>query len=117
MILLFIVLFVVLAKPAGDWMRVLCAGDRLPLGELERGLYRLACIDPKAEQSWVGYATAMMVSNVTGIAFLFAVPRPHQCHLIKASRMSFCAAKRGTCDPWTSANAGSGPPCGELFSA
>ncbi len=73
MILLFIALFVALAKPAGDWMHMLYARERLPLGGLERGFYRLAGIDPQAEQSWVGYATAMMVFNVTGIAFLLAI--------------------------------------------
>ena len=117
MILPFIVPCVALAKPARDWMHVLYARDRLPLSGLERGLYRLAGIDPKAEQSWIGWTTAMMVFNVTGIAFLFAVSRQHQCQLAKANRTSCCAANRSTDDPWTSAGADSSPPSGEPFSA
>ncbi len=73
MILLFTLLFVTLAKPAGDWMFALYARERLPRGGIERGFYRLAGIDPKAEQGWVGYATAMLVFNLAGIAFLFAI--------------------------------------------
>ncbi len=73
MILLFTVLFVALAKPAGDWMYALYAREDLPLGGVERGFYRLAGIDPKADQGWVGYATATLVFNVAGIAFLFAI--------------------------------------------
>ena len=73
MILLFTFLFVALAKPAGAWMHALYARERLPLGAVERGFYRLAGVDPAADQSWLGYATAMMLFNVAGIAFLFAI--------------------------------------------
>jgi potassium-transporting ATPase potassium-binding subunit len=73
MIALFTVLFVALAKPAGSWMHALYARETLPLGGIERGFYRLAGIDPKAEQSWVGYAVSLMLFNVTGIVLLFAI--------------------------------------------
>ncbi len=73
MIALFTALVVALAKPAGDWLHALYARERLPLGGIERGLYRLAGIDPRVEQSWVGYAASLMVFNLAGIAFLFAV--------------------------------------------
>jgi K+-transporting ATPase ATPase A chain len=70
MILLFIALTVALAKPAGDWMYALYGCDALPG---ERVLYRLVGIDPKTEQSWVGYAASLMLFNLLGIAFLFAI--------------------------------------------
>lgn len=70
MILLFTALIVVLAKPAGDWMYALYARDSLPG---ERALFKLIGVDPKAEQSWVGYAVSLMAFNLFGIAFLFAV--------------------------------------------
>ncbi len=73
MILLFTALTVALAKPAGAWLYALYAHDRLPLGGVERGFYRLAGIDPKAEQNWVGYAASMLVFNIAGIVFLFAI--------------------------------------------
>src|SRR5471030_2865394 len=73
MILLFVVLIVALAKPAGAWMHALYARETLPLGFVERGFYKLAGIDPKAEQSWVGYAASLMVFNLGGIALLFAI--------------------------------------------
>lgn len=73
MILLFTALFVALAKPAGAWLHALYARETLPLGSIERGFYRVAGVDPKAEQSWVGYAVSLMAFNVAGIVFLFAI--------------------------------------------
>ncbi|WP_404374125.1 potassium-transporting ATPase subunit KdpA [Sphingomonas sp. MMS24-J45] len=70
MILLFTALTVALAKPAGDWMYALYARDSLPG---ERALFKLIGIDPKSEQSWVGYAVSLAAFNLFGIAFLFAV--------------------------------------------
>ena len=73
MILLFTVLTVALAKPAGNWLHALYGREAMPLGGVERGLYRLAGVDPKAEQNWVGYAVSLMLFNLAGIAFLFAI--------------------------------------------
>jgi K+-transporting ATPase ATPase A chain len=73
MIALFTVLFVALAKPMGDWVHALYAPARLPLGRIERSIYKFAGVDPAMEQSWVGYACALIVFNMAGIAFLFAV--------------------------------------------
>ncbi len=70
MILLFTALIVALARPAGDWLYALYARDSLPG---ERALFRLVGVDPKTEQSWVGYAVALMLFNLLGIALLFAV--------------------------------------------
>lgn len=73
MILLFTVLIIALAKPAGDWMHALYSRKEMPLGFVERGFYKLAGIDPTTEQSWVGYAVSLMVFNLGGIALLFAI--------------------------------------------
>ena len=73
MIVLFTLLVVALAKPAGDWLHALYARERLPFGAIERAFYRLAGVDPRSEQSWVGYAASLMVFNLAGIAFLFAI--------------------------------------------
>ncbi len=70
MILLFTALVVALAKPAGNWMHALYARDSLPG---ERAIFKVIGIDPKAEQTWVGYAVSLMAFNLLGIAFLFAV--------------------------------------------
>ena len=73
MILLFTALIVALAKPVGLWMHALYGRETLPLGAIERGFYRVAGIDPKHEQSWVGYAASLMTFNVFGIVLLFAI--------------------------------------------
>ncbi len=73
MIASFIIVTLLLARPAGAWMYALYARERLPLGGIERGLYRLAGVDPAAEQNWLAYAIALLVFNLAGVAFLFAV--------------------------------------------
>ena len=77
MILLFTALFVALAKPMGAWLYALYGGQKMPGGwvmvPVERGFYRLAGVDPAREQSWVGYAAALVVFNVAGMLLLFAI--------------------------------------------
>ena len=72
-IVLFVALFIALAKPTGSWLYALYARENLPLGGVERGFYRLAGIDPKTEQSWVSYSVSMMLFSIAGIAFLFTI--------------------------------------------
>ena len=77
MILLFIALFVALAKPMGAWLYALYGGQNIPGGRMlapvERGLYRLSGVNPEHEQSWVGYAVALLAFNIAGMVLLFAI--------------------------------------------
>ncbi len=79
LIALFTIAFILLAKPVGWWLHTLYAGERMPLagviGPVERGFYRLAGVDPKREQSWSGYAWAVMMFSIFGIVSLFAILR------------------------------------------
>ena len=43
------------------------------LGPVERGCYRVAGVDPSAEQSWQKYALALLAFNLAGFVLLFAV--------------------------------------------
>jgi K+-transporting ATPase ATPase A chain len=45
------------------------------LGPVERGIYRLAGIDPAHEQSWIGYAVSMVASKVVGFVLLYLILR------------------------------------------
>lgn len=69
LILVYVALIVAFAKPAGALLFRLYDDRPLPL---EGGLYRLAGAGPR-EQSWVGYAAALVAFNVAGIALLFAI--------------------------------------------
>lgn len=77
MILLFIALFVALAKPMGAWLYALYAGQNMPgapvLAPVERGFYKLSGVDPAREQSWVGYAVALLAFNIAGMILLFTI--------------------------------------------
>ena len=78
LIALFAVLAGLTVKPLGGTMAAVFTGERAPLrplGPLERGLYRLAGIDPAIEQSWLAYAVALMCFHFAGIVLLYALQR------------------------------------------
>ena len=79
LILGFIGILLALTRPAGAWLFALYEGRRTPLhavlGPVERGFYRLAGIDPAAEQSWRRYAVHMLVFNAVLMLFTYAILR------------------------------------------
>ena len=97
LIIVFIVLLIGLAIPAGAWMHALYAREWLPLGAVERGFYRLAGIDPAAEQSWVGYTVSLLAFNGLGIAFLFAL-------LLLQGALPLNPQGAGAVEPWLAFN-------------
>jgi K+-transporting ATPase ATPase A chain len=79
LILGFIGILLALTKPVGMWLFALYEGRRTPihavLGPVEAGFYKLAGIDPKAEQGWRRYALHMLLFNATLMALTYAVLR------------------------------------------
>ncbi len=79
LILGFTAILLALTKPMGAWLFALYEGRRTPLhivlGPVERGFYKLAGIDPDAEQSWRRYALHMLLFNFVLLAFTYAVLR------------------------------------------
>jgi len=79
LILLFVGILLALTKPVGLWLHALYEGRRTPLhvvlGPVERGFYKLAGINPAAEQGWRRYALHMLVFNVTLLLLTYAVLR------------------------------------------
>ncbi|WP_294261498.1 potassium-transporting ATPase subunit KdpA [uncultured Sphingomonas sp.] len=79
LILGFVAILLALTKPVGAWLFALYEGRRTPLhlvlGPIERGFYKLAGIDPDAEQSWRAYALHMLLFNFVLMAFTYAVLR------------------------------------------
>jgi len=79
LIFAFIGILLVLTKPVGLWLFALYEGRRTPLhavlGPVERGFYKLAGIDPDAEQSWRRYAVHMLIFNFMLLMFTYAVLR------------------------------------------
>jgi K+-transporting ATPase ATPase A chain len=72
-------LLTLLAVPLGAWIARVLSGDPRGgpgvLGRLERGLYRLAGIDPAEEMSWRRYATAVLLFNLAGLLVVYALQR------------------------------------------
>lgn len=78
-IALFIAILLLVTRPLGGYLDSVMAGRRTFLSPvllpIERGLYRLAGIDPKEEQSWWLYARAMIVFHIVGFTFLYLLLR------------------------------------------
>jgi K+-transporting ATPase ATPase A chain len=76
---LYLVVLLLLARPLGNYMyRVYMGRVTLMhpiLGSLERLVYRLGGINPRAEMGWREYATALLVCNALGFLVLYAVLR------------------------------------------
>ena len=75
-IALFCLLVVALARPLGGYLTRLLAGERTflspVLGPVERGFYRLAGVDERAEQHWVTYGSPCCCSTARRAAALWA---------------------------------------------
>jgi len=74
----YVVVLLVAAWPLGIFMARVYEGK--PhflswLGGLERGLYRLAGVDPAGEMTWRQYAIAMLAFNLLGLVFLYGLQR------------------------------------------
>lgn len=78
-IALYCAIIIAVTRPLGGFMTRIFTGERtwlsLPLGPLERGFYRLAGVDERAEQHWLTYAVSMLLFNLAGAAFLYAILR------------------------------------------
>jgi len=78
-VVLYVVLLLALTKPLGLYMRRVFSGERTfldPLvGPVERLMHRVARIDPKREQTWQQYTTAMLVFSAAGMLMTFAIQR------------------------------------------
>ncbi|MCW1430803.1 potassium-transporting ATPase subunit KdpA [Novosphingobium sp. JCM 18896] len=79
LIFAFVGILLALTKPVGLWLFALYEGRRTPLhavlGPVERGFYKLAGIDPEAEQTWQRYAVHMLIFNVVLLLLTYAVLR------------------------------------------
>ena len=67
------------AWPLGRWL-VAVAEGRLPkwlapLAWLERGLYRVAGVDPAEHMGWKRYAFGLVAFNIVGVVIVYALQR------------------------------------------
>ncbi len=79
LILVFTALTIALAKPMGLWLFALYEGRETPLhrvlGPVERGFYRLAKIDPNAEQGWRAYTVHLLLFQLVLVIFTYGILR------------------------------------------
>ena len=79
LILGFVAILLALTKPVGAWLFALYEGRRTPLhvvlGPVERGFYKMAGIDPDAQQGWRRYALHMLIFNVALMILTYIVLR------------------------------------------
>jgi K+-transporting ATPase ATPase A chain len=78
-IALYVGLVLLVARPLGGYLARIVEGERTLLSPVllpvERGLYRLAGVDPNAGQHWLTYGLAMLLFNGAGLVLLYALQR------------------------------------------
>jgi K+-transporting ATPase ATPase A chain len=78
-IALFCLLTVALTRPVGGFMTKLAEGEHtflwLPLRPVEKAWYWVCGVDETREQSWVGYAVAMMLFKIAAFVFSYVIIR------------------------------------------
>jgi K+-transporting ATPase ATPase A chain len=77
-IAVFTALITAAVRPLGAYVARIVDGPlKVPclLSAFERGLYRLAGVDPEQEQNWVSYAVAVLCFHFVGIAALYLLQR------------------------------------------
>jgi K+-transporting ATPase ATPase A chain len=78
-ILIYCAIIIAITAPFGGFMTRLFSGERTfltpVLGPVERGIYAVAGVDGKSEQSWVGYAVAMLMFKLVGFLLLYVLQR------------------------------------------
>jgi len=78
-ILVFSIVTLAVAKPLGLYMFRVFEGERKPLprilGPVERLLYRLCGVDPTREQTWQGYALALLAFSALGVLVTYGFQR------------------------------------------
>jgi K+-transporting ATPase ATPase A chain len=81
-IAVFVVAILAVTRPLGVYLFRVFEGDRQPLprglGRFEHLLYRLSGVDPKREQTWLGYAFALLVFSALGVLVTYVIQRLQQ---------------------------------------
>jgi K+-transporting ATPase ATPase A chain len=101
LLVLFFALVALIAWPLGRYMARVFAGTnafgRKVGGPIERGLYRLAGVDPSREQTWKGYALAVLGFSMLTELITYLILR---CQDL----LPLNPAKLGAVAPWLSFN-------------
>ncbi len=78
-IALFSLIIIAISVPLGLYMAKVFAGERTFLDPafvpVERLIYRLCGVDPATEQTWVEYATSLLLFSLVGMVVLYALQR------------------------------------------
>ena len=69
---LFAVLLLAVTKPMGWYLRRIFDGTFRWLAPVERPIYRLAGVDPAAEQHWTAYATGLLLFSAVSLLLVYA---------------------------------------------
>jgi len=75
-LLALVIVLALLYRPLGDYMAWIFTSQKD--WKVERGIYRLIGVDPKAEQTWQGYLRAVLAFSVVGLLLLYLLGRIQQ---------------------------------------
>src|SRR6266568_1502946 len=81
-VVVYLVLLVFVTTYLGIYMAQVFQGQHNVLSPVlvpvERGIYRLFRINPKREQSWIAYTSAMLAFSVLGLLLTYVIMRVQQ---------------------------------------
>ena len=86
-LLAFLVVLLALAWPLARWVHAVMEGRVARLQHVERGLLRLAGVDPDSEQGWLRYALGLLLVNALGLVAVYALQRLQ--HLLPLNPQGF----------------------------
>ena len=98
-IAVFAALITATVKPVGAYIARSIDGSgrvRRALAPIENALYRLAGVNPADEQSWMGYALALLWFHLAGIVALYALQRLQNLLPLNPQQFDAVAARSGT---------------------
>ena len=76
-IALFSLIIIAISVPLGLYMAKVFAGERTFLDPVlvpaERFIYRLCGVEPATEQTWIEYATSLLLFSLVGMVTLYAL--------------------------------------------
>jgi potassium-transporting ATPase potassium-binding subunit len=92
---LYLAVLIALVKPLGAYMARVYEGrpfglDRA-LGWLERGIYRIGCIDPTKEMTWRVYALALLLLHALGFLAVYLLMRLQASLPLNPQQMPACS--------------------------
>jgi potassium-transporting ATPase potassium-binding subunit len=88
---LYLAIMALIAPPVGRYVQRVMAGIETPLARLsrplERTVYRVCGVDPRAEMTWSAYTLGLVIFNILGVFLFYGIQRAQDWLPLNPSRL------------------------------